>query len=100
MAGGTGAYDAFRRHLLQDLESLLLERSAAITHADPQLAVRLGLKAVLGVLDGEGEMEAADEPDSREILERECRELLLAYLVGGGRGAGEGGQVEFFDVWG
>ena len=103
MAGGTGAYDSFRAHLLQDLESLLLERRAEFRHESPELAVRLGLRAVLGVLDGEleGELEVepGDEADPRDVLLRECRDLLLAYLVGG-RSAGDPAQVDFFDVWG
>ena len=99
MTGGSGAYDSFRQHLLQDLESLLLERRSEIRHGDPRLAVRLGLRAVLGVVDAGVEPSSDSEAESREILVRECRDLLLAYLVGGPRDGGQE-QVEFFDVWG
>ena len=99
MAGGGGAYDSFRQHLLRDLESLLLERRAEIRHGAPQLAVRLGLRAVLGVVDAGGEPGGGTEAESREVLVRECRDLLLAYLVGGLPHTGQE-QVEFFDVWG
>ncbi len=98
MAGGSGAYEAFRAKLLQDLAALILEHADTIRHEDPELAVRLGLRAVLGVLDGEAGA-AGDLP--REVVVRECRELLLAYLTGGAPGEpGDGEQVEFFDVWG
>lgn len=100
MAGGTGAYDSFRAHLLRDLESLLLERKAEIRHESPELAVRLGLRAVLGVLDGGLEEGQSGEAEARDVLVRECRDLLMAYLVGGTGSAGDPGQVEFFDVWG
>ena len=36
------------------LSSLLLERRSKIVHAHPDVAVRLGLLSVLGVIDGEG----------------------------------------------
>lgn len=99
MTGGTGAYESFRARVLRDLESLLLERRAEITHPDPPLAVKLGLTAVLGVVDA-GARAGSGEAASRDVLVRECRELLMAYLVGGAREAGDAEQVEFFDVWG
>jgi AcrR family transcriptional regulator len=101
MAGGTGAYEAFRDRLLGDLEALLLERRDEIAHATPELAVRLALRAILGVVDaGLGSAES-DEAASREILVAECRELVLAYLTGRPRGTAQGAEpVDFFDVWG
>lgn len=69
MAGGTGAYDSFRARVLQDVESLLLEREANITHPDPPLAVKLGLTAVLGVVDAAFE-QGGDETASRDTLVR------------------------------
>jgi AcrR family transcriptional regulator len=101
MTGGTGAHEAFLAHLLRDLERLLLERRTEIVHRRPELAVRLGLRAVLGVVDAGSDTMEADEPESREILVEECRALLLAYLTGRpGEDGPDGKQVDFFDVWG
>ena len=105
MSGGGDAYERFRRHLVESLEALLLERRAEMEHEKPELAVRLGLSAVLGVIDAG--LETPDEVDggegevgaSRKQLVHECTELLLRYLAGGTRGRGKG-PVEFFDVWG
>ena len=103
MSGGGDAYDRFRRHLVGSLEALLLERQAEMEHQRPELAVRLGLSAVLGVIDAG--LETPDEAGgegagvSREQLIHECTELLLGFLAGGTRGRGTG-PVEFFDVWG
>ena len=105
MSGGGDAYERFRRHLVESLEVLLLERQAEMEHERPELAVRLGLSAVLGVIDAD--LETSDgapggEGDigvSQEQLVHECTELLLSYLAGGTRGR-ETGPVEFFDVWG
>jgi AcrR family transcriptional regulator len=99
MVEGTGAFEAFRTHLLGDLETLLLERREEIVHETPERAVRLGLRAVLGVLDAGVEPEGAGEEEAREVLVGECRELLLSYLTGR-PAAGDAAQVDFFDVWG
>jgi AcrR family transcriptional regulator len=100
MSGGAGGYEAFQSRLVRDLETLLLERRAEILHESPELAVRLGLRAVIGVIDAGVETQGG-EAVSRDVLVQECRELLMAYLVGGSRGApADGGQVDFFDVWG
>lgn len=102
MVGGGDAYERFRRRVVDSLELLLLEREAEIVHARPELAVRLGLTAVLGVVDAGlvVQAEEAQTPEEgRELLLHECTELLLVYLTGG---AAERGSepVEFFDVWG
>lgn len=99
MSGGAGGYEAFQSRLVGDLEGLLLERRDDIMHESPELAVRLGLRAVIGVIDSGVEAQGG-EAVGRDVLVQECRELLMAYLVGGSRGAPEGGQVDFFDVWG
>jgi AcrR family transcriptional regulator len=104
MSGGGDAYERFRRHVVESLEALLLERITEVEHESPQLAVRLGLSAILGVIDA-GLDRPADsrEPQegsvSREQLVHECTDLLLRYWTGG---AHDGGTepVEFFDVWG
>jgi len=92
MAGGGDAYERFRRLLLESLEALLLERPKEMKHPDPQLAVRLGLRAVLGVLDSGPDAE-------RERVVSECTDLLLGYLAGAAPERGSE-PVEFFDVWG
>lgn len=104
LVGGGDAYDRFRGRLVESLEGLLLDRADEMSHPEPELAVRLGLSAVLGVVDaGLGIAEAAGNGEApatpRDILSRECTELLLAYLTGGTTNRGDEG-VEFFDVWG
>ena len=101
MVGGGDAYERFRRRVVESLETLLLEREGEMAHPRPELAVRLGLTAILGVVEGEvvppGEEPTAEE--ARALLVHEGTELLLAYLTGGaGRRGSE--PVEFFDVWG
>jgi len=90
------AYEAFRSELLRGLRQLILLHRNEIAHPDPELAVRLGLRAVLGVVDSE--FRATRDRLSRDVLIEECRSLLLGYLTGE---SGEGEtSVEFFDVWG
>ena len=90
------AYEAFRSELLRGLRQLILLHRNEIAHPDPELAVRLGLRAVLGVVDSE--FRATRDRLSRDLLIEECRSLLLGYLTGES-GQGET-SVEFFDVWG
>jgi AcrR family transcriptional regulator len=104
MVGGGDAYERFRRRLVESLEGLLLERADEMAHPQPELGVRLGLSAVLGVVDaGLGLVQTGGDGASgstpREVLSKECTELLLAYLTGGTAERGSEG-VEFFDVWG
>ena len=100
MSGGGDAYERFRGHLVRSLEVLLLERRVEMVHPQPELAVRLGLIAVLGVIDAKVDApDQADELLSREVLVQECRDLLLGYLAGGSPGQ-PSEPVEFFDVWG
>lgn len=90
------AYEAFRSELLRGLRQLILLHRNEIAHPDPELAVRLGLRAVLGIVDSE--FRATRDRLSRDLLIEECRSLLLGYLTGE---SGEGEtSVEFFDVWG
>jgi len=90
------AYSEFRQHLMAGLAGLLLERRAEIGHPDPERAVRIGLRAVLGAI--EGELRSAQPPD-RSVLALECRTLLMGYL-GGAVDPGPTSEVDFFDVWG
>lgn len=100
LADRSSDYDAFRDGIVEELSARLLERRAEIAHPSPDVAVRIGLWAILGVVDHETaahldpQLDAQLGPDS---LRGECVALLLAYLTGGSRAGG--GQVEFFDVW-
>lgn len=91
------AHRALRASLLADLEGRLLDHASEIAHPSPQLAVRLSLKAALGVLgpepSGEGESPGA------ERLATEAAALLSAYLAGPSASA-DPAQVDFFDAWG
>ena len=93
----SNAYDLFRIQVLEGVAALLLERSSEMTHADPTVAVRIGLGAVMGVLDAENRV-ARDRLD-REVLVDECTSLLTGYLAGRTSGGADGSGVEFFDVW-
>ncbi len=98
VATGRDASGTFRRHVLDGLSALLLERGQEIEHESPELAVRLGLNAIAGAIDASwGE---AGQAVPRETLIQECSELLLGYLTGSAARRSEGGQVDFFEVWG
>jgi len=91
-------YEAFRAELLGGLGRLILGYRDEITHQDPDLAVRLGLRAILGVVDAE--FRATRDRIDRDVLIEECRGMLLGYLTGrAGDSTGSGG-VDFFEVWG
>lgn len=90
-------FEAFRSELLRGLGSLMLRHRHEITHENPSLAVRLGLRAVLGVVDAE--FRATRDRLDREVLVSECRAMLLGYLTGDAGEAHPTGSVEFFDVW-
>lgn len=92
------AYLAFHTHVLRGIEALLLERAQELAHAEPDVAVPLGLRAALAVLD------APDPPGrtpiSPERRVQEAQTILLSYLMGWSPDAGDAsGQVDFFDVW-
>lgn len=91
------AYEAFRNELLHGLRQLILQKRGDIAHEDPELAVRLGLRGVLGVVDSE--FRATHDRLPRDVLIEECRSLLMGYLTGHA-GEGRTGGVDFFDVWG
>jgi AcrR family transcriptional regulator len=96
LADRASDYDAFRRGIVEELASRLLARRAQITHPNPDVAVRVGLWAVLGVLDHEGSAETPTDLEA-DALRQECVVLLASYLVGRHEPAAE--QVDFFDVW-
>ncbi len=91
------AYEAFRNELLQGLRQLILQNRGDIAHDDPELAVRLGLRGVLGVVDSE--FRATQDRLPRDVLIEECRSMLMSYLTGDA-GEGRTGGVDFFEVWG
>ena len=91
------AYDTFRAQLLSGLGDILLEHQSEIRHSDPQIAVRLGLRAVLGVVDSE--FRAVEDRLDRETLIEECRSLLEGYLTGRTGPSTSAANVDFFDVW-
>jgi len=93
------AYLAFHTHVIRGIEGLLLARSAEITHPDPSVAVTLGLRAALAVVEAGLERVGVDPvgPDRRR---EEAAAMLVTYLTGErGRQVGKK-KVEFFDIWG
>lgn len=91
------AHRALRETLLAELEGRLLEHASQIAHASPQLAVRLSLRAALGLLATEPQGEG--EPLDADLLVAEAVSLLRAYLAGPA-GPTDPAQVDFFDAWG
>lgn len=96
---GDEAFSAFQAHVLGGIEALLLARSGEMSHPDPEVAVRLGLEAVLAVLDADG---AGGGPGAvpRERRREEAATLLLGYLSGARSPGGGTGKEDFFDIWG
>lgn len=105
---------AFRRHVRDTAQTLLLARRADVRHPDPELAVDLGLRAVTGALrDLEEARRAAahpepdpgppgaSDPSGPERIARELARLLAAYLTSArDEDAARGRDVDFFEVWG
>lgn len=92
----------FHVHVLGSLRPLLLARRAEILHPDPERAVALGYRIVVGamreLLDPVGD---AVQPDKDDLV-RELSLAWLGYLGGGQRpeAAAAQGAVDFFDPWG
>jgi AcrR family transcriptional regulator len=96
------AYSSFREHVLSDIERLLLERSGEITHPDPPLAVRFGLRAMLTLIEAPPH-DPEGEPFTADQVQAEAVGVLLAYLGGEPGDAGSepsSARVDFFDIWG
>jgi AcrR family transcriptional regulator len=93
--GMNDAYEAFRGHLLRGISGLLLDRRQEMSHRDPELAVQVGLRAVLGIVEHDRGTEA-----DREQMTGEAVTMLLSYLAPSEPlpHAPEG-QVDFFDIW-
>lgn len=98
---GDEAYEAFQAHVLGGVEGLLLACREEMVHPDPEVAVRLGLRAAMAVLeveDGGGDLRQDPIPLERRM--GEAASLLLGYLAGQAPGGTVSGQVDFFDIWG
>ncbi len=96
-AGTSGdAFAAFRDHVLDGLAGLLLERRDELTHPDPDVAVRLGLRAVTATLDQV--VREQWEPGDLDTVQAELGRMLRRYLTSESESGAEGG-VEFFEVW-
>jgi AcrR family transcriptional regulator len=93
------AYLAFQTHVIGGIEGLLLARSDEITHPEPSLAVSLGLRAVLAMVEAPPSRAGRDLPPVDRRME-EAASMLLAYLAGEGAHAPGGKEVDFFDIWG
>ena len=92
------AYASFRTHVLAGLEELLLSRSDAMAHPDPAVAVPLGLRAALSVL--EAGVGSGGDPLPEERRMEEASILLMSYLTGASPHTPGSGDVDFFDIWG
>jgi AcrR family transcriptional regulator len=99
------------RRILDDLGRLLLTRGQEITHPDPQLAVRLGYRMLIGgiqeLLERRRTPGAPDErraPIDTDLLVTELTRSYLAYLgaldpASGGRAATPVDPGDPFDIW-
>jgi len=101
----------FHDHLQSTVTPLLLARRGEISHPDPDRAIGFGYRAVVGALREFAEMEGAraalhDGPESGDMsagdLAVELSRLWIGYLdpAWGRVGAGDDGEVDFFDPWG
>jgi AcrR family transcriptional regulator len=99
LVSGAAAGDDARPGLagLEELAARLLQRRDEITHADPDLAVRVALTAVLGIGEHFQFREQSGAAVDFDRLRAECLQLVLSYLTEGA--GGDGSSVDFFDVW-
>ena len=96
---GEDAYGAFHAHVIAGLEEMLLTRADQIAHPDPAVAVPIGLRAALAVLEPRGASHGGSSL-SREQRGEEASRLLMSYLAGAPPRAPGSGDVDFFDIWG
>lgn len=90
------AYEAFRNHLVDGISGLFLERREEIRHADPEVAVQIGLRAVLGIVEHD-----TGPLTDRDRITEEAGTLLLSYLApSAAYPHAPDGHVDFFDIWG
>lgn len=94
----------FGDHVRHTVGSLLLSHRSRMTHPTPELAVDLGLSAVVGALrERDSRPKEAGHVATTGALVRELSRLYLAYLGVELSGEGKGQEaevVDFFDVWG
>ena len=94
------AYNRFRDRVLGDVAEILLTCRGEISHPEPDLAVRLGLLAAEGMI--QGDQAALGGPVPREVVAGEAANILLHYLTAGSppRAPVEPSEkVDFFDIW-
>jgi len=94
------AYNRFRDRVLGDVAEILLTCQGEISHPEPDLAVRLGLLAAEGMI--QGDQAALGGPAPREVVAGEAANILLHYLTAGSppRAPVETSEkVDFFDIW-
>ena len=94
------AYNRFRDRVLGDVAEILLTCRGEISHPEPDLAVRLGLLAAEGMI--QGDQAALGGPVPREVVAGEAANILLYYLTAGSppRAPVEASEkVDFFDIW-
>jgi AcrR family transcriptional regulator len=84
--------------LLEELEVRLLAHRDEMAHPEPELMVRLGLAASVGLLET-GFLEAAKRQAPEATIMREARSLLGTYLRHAERRP-HGDPVDFFETWG
>ncbi len=111
----------FHEHLLSTITSLLQERLEEISHPDPEVALELGYRAVVGAIREILELETMGSAGAeggtwssvegggprvgkkvfQEVLAPELARLWGGYLNPPARESGSGpGEVDFFDPWG
>ena len=94
------AYNRFRDRVLGDVAEILLTCRGEISHSEPDLAVRLGLLAAEGMI--QGDQAALGGPVPRDVIAGEAANILLHYLTAGSppRAPVEASEkVDFFDIW-
>jgi AcrR family transcriptional regulator len=88
----------FQTEVRHGLQKLLLSHTSELTAPDPERAVDLGLRIVVG---GLRELQAAADLSDEEIVQEVSR-LLLAYLgsAASRKPTETSDRIDFFDVWG
>ena len=89
-AGPSPAAVAFKTKIRGDSRRFLLDRAAAIHHADPDLAVETTCRS----------LEACALSLDPAVMTDLCAALVQHLTGERSLYDGEGGDVEFFDVWG
>jgi AcrR family transcriptional regulator len=96
----------FHQHILSTVTPLFLAHRDAITHPDPEWAIRLGYRFAVGaireILELEGVVGIVDGAARAEAVVPEMARAWIAYLGAGGPGEGAGvsREADFFDPWG